>query len=69
MGVGVAPEKFRSLLEGITNQDCLIIGEKDSKDADYVAAKMRGELLEPKTISVLELEMKVFFIKNEKVAG
>ncbi len=67
MGAGVTPEKYRSLLEGTTNQDYLIIGAKDSKDADYIASKMSSDLLEPKSISVLGLEMKIYFIKSEKV--
>ena len=66
MGVGVTPEKYRSLIEGATNQDYLVIGAKDSKDADYIASKMSGELLEPKIISVSGLEMNVYFIKSER---
>lgn len=66
MGVGVTAEQYRSLLEGATNQNCLVIGAKDSKDADYVASKMSDEILEPKSLSVLGLEMKVYFIQSEK---
>lgn len=66
MGVGVTPEKYRLLLEGATNQDYIIIGAKDSKDADYIASKMSDELLGPKSISVLGLEMKVYFIKSKR---
>lgn len=69
IGVGVAPEKYRSLLEGATNQDYLVIGAMDSKDVDYIASKMSGELLEPKSLSVLGLEMKVYFIRSEKVTS
>jgi hypothetical protein len=53
--------------EGATNQDYVVIGAKDSKDAEHVASKMSGEFLEPKSISVAGLEMKVCFIKNENV--
>ena len=69
MGVGAAPEKYRTWLKGATNQDYLVIGVKDSKDADYVASKMSDEILEPKSLSVLGLEMKVYFIKSEKVTA
>jgi len=69
MGVGVTPEKYRSLVEDATNQDYLVIGAQDSKDADFIASKMSGELLEPKSISILGLEMKVYFIKSEMVHG
>jgi len=67
MGVGVTPEKYRLLLEDAMNQDYIVIGAKDSKDADYITSKMGGEVLDPKTISVSGLEMKVDFIKSEKV--
>ena len=69
MGVGIAPEKYRSLLEGATNQDYLVIGAKDSNDADYVASKMSDEILEPRSLSVLGLQMKVYFIRSEKVTS
>ncbi len=58
MGVGVAPEKYRSLLEGATEQDYLVIG-----------AKMTGELPAPKPLSVLGLKMKVYFIQGESVTN
>jgi len=64
MGVGVTPEKYRSLLEGATSQDYLVIGAKDSKDADYIASKMSTEPLGHKSLSVLGLEMNVYLIKN-----
>jgi len=67
IGVGVTPEKYRSLLEGATNQDYIVIGAKDSNDADIIASKMSGEFLEPKTITVLGSEMKIYFIKSEKI--
>jgi len=69
MGVGVAPEKYRALLEGATNQDYLVIGAEDSNEAAYVASKMSDEILEPKSLSVLGLEMKVYFIKSETVTS
>jgi hypothetical protein len=69
MGVGITPEQYRLLIEGATNQDYRVIGAKDSKDADYVALKMSNELLEPRLISVLGLEMEVYFIKSEKVTS
>jgi len=55
MGVGVTPEKYLSLLEGVANQDYLVIGAKDSQDAGYIASKMSGEILEPKSLSILGL--------------
>jgi len=39
MGVGVTPEKYRLLLVGATNQDYIVIGAKNLKDADYIASK------------------------------
>jgi hypothetical protein len=65
MGVGVAPEKYLSLLEGAAIQDYLVIGAKDSRDAGYIASKMSGEILEPKSLSVLGLEMEIFLVKSE----
>jgi hypothetical protein len=67
MGVGVAPEKYRLLLEGTTSQDYLLFAAKDSKDGDYIASKMSGELLGPKSISVFGMEMNLYFIKSDKV--
>jgi hypothetical protein len=65
MGVGVTPENYRSLLEGATHQDFLVFGAKESKDADFIASKMSGEILAPKSLSVLGLEMSVYLVKNE----
>ena len=67
MGVGVAPEKYGLLLTGATSQDYLLFGAKDSKDADYIASRMSGELPEPRSVSVLGMEMNLYFIKSEQI--
>ena len=39
MGVGLAPEAYRLFLEDVTNQDYIVIGAKDSKDAGILPQK------------------------------
>ena len=67
MGIGVAPERYRQLLQNAINQDYLVIGAKDSPDVSFIASKIGGEFLEPQSLSVLGLEMNVYFVKSEKV--
>lgn len=67
MGVGVTPERYRLLVEDGTNQDYLIIGAKDSQDANFIASKLSGKHLEPKSLSVLGLEMTVYLVRTEAV--
>ncbi len=55
IGIGVAPERYRILLQDSANQDYLVIGAKDSVDADFIASRMSGENLKPKSIVILEL--------------
>jgi hypothetical protein len=66
MGIGVTPERYRLLVQDATSQDFIIIGAKDSKDANFIASRMSGELLEPKSLSVSGLEMNVYLIRSEK---
>lgn len=65
MGVGVTSEKYRLLLQDATSQDYLIIGAKDSKDAKFIASKMSGELLGPKSLSVQGVEMNIYLVRSE----
>jgi hypothetical protein len=47
MGIGVSPERYRSLLQDVTSQDYMVVGSRDSEDANFIASKLNGELLEP----------------------
>lgn len=69
MGIGVAPERYRILLQDSSNQDYLVIGAKDSVDADFIASRIGGENLKPKSIVILELEMDVYLIRSDEGAG
>lgn len=70
MGIGVSPERYRSLLQNATSQDYIVVGSRDSDDANFIASKLNGELLEPQTmLTVSGIEMSVYFIKSEKVQG
>jgi hypothetical protein len=42
MGIRVAPEKYRRLLQGATTQDYLLIDPKDSGDLKFIASRMSG---------------------------
>ena len=66
MGIGVTPERYRLLLQGAANQDYIIIGPKDSADANFIASRMSSEYLKPKSLSILGLEMDVYLIRNNK---
>lgn len=66
MGIGVAPERYRLLLEGATNQDYMVIGKKDSGDAKFIASKMSGEQLSPKSVTVAGLEMEIYLISGNE---
>jgi len=66
MGIGVAPERYRLLLEGATNQDYMIIGKKDSADAKFIVLKMSGEQLSPKSITVAGLEIEIYLISGNE---
>jgi hypothetical protein len=68
MGIGVTPERYRLLLQGATNQDYIVLGPKDSADANFIASRMNGESLKPKSLSVLGLEMDIYLIRNDKRA-
>lgn len=67
MGIGVAPEKYRSLLQGTTTQDYMVVGAKDSNDASFIASRISGDVPEPKAFTLLGLEMNAYFIRSEKV--
>lgn len=66
MGIGVAPERYRSLLQDATSQDYMVIGSKDSKDARFIASRMGGKLLGPRSLSVSGLEMNVYLVRSEE---
>jgi hypothetical protein len=69
MGVGVAPERYRALLQGISNQDYILIAPKDSTDANFIASRINGEPLQPNPLSILGLKMDVYQIKGEEPVG
>lgn len=66
MGIGVAPERYRLLLQGATNQDYIVIGRKDSTDAKFIASNMSSEHLSPKSLTVLGLEMELYLIPSNE---
>ena len=64
MGIGVTPERYRLLLQDATEQDYLVIGLKDSTDSKFIASRMSGESLSPKSIVILDLEMDAYLIRS-----
>ena len=69
MGIGVTPDKYRLLLQDAINQDYIVIGSKNSVDANFIASRVSDERLKPKSISVSGLEMDVYLVKGDKRAG
>lgn len=69
MGIGVTPERYRLLLHDATNQDYIVIGPKDLADANFIASRMSGERLKPKSLSISGLEMDAYLIRSDKRAG
>ncbi len=66
MGIGVAPEQYRRLLQDATSQDYIVIGAKGSKDVNFIASSMSGKLVGPQSLRILGLEMDVYLVKSEK---
>ena len=64
LGIGVTPEKYRMMLQIGSEQDYIIIGPKDSDDANLIAARMNDEKIAPRAISVLGLEMDAYVVKK-----
>ena len=62
MGAGTTPEKFKTMLDDPTDQDCIILGLKDSIDANIVSTKMTGNEIEPKSIAFFGMEMDVYLV-------
>lgn len=69
MGVGVTPERYRLLLQDAANQDYIVIGLKDSDDADYIASRICGKGIEPKSLSISDLDVDVYLIRGDKQLG
>ena len=69
LGIGATPDRYRFLLQDGTNQDYLVIGARDSVDADFIAMRMGGRRLKPKPIAIHDLEMDAYLIRNDEVAG
>ncbi|HLO16528.1 MAG TPA: hypothetical protein VK206_16975 [Anaerolineales bacterium] len=67
MGIGVTPERYRFLLQDATSQDYMVVGPKDSEDANFIASRLNGELLEPLCLTVSGVEMNIYLIRSEKV--
>lgn len=69
MGIGVTPERFRLLLQDATNQDYLVIGPKDSEDTKFIAFRMSGEQLKPRSIVISALEIDAYLVRSGGRAG
>ncbi|MCK5054680.1 MAG: hypothetical protein KAR65_10390 [Anaerolineales bacterium] len=69
LGIDVTPERYRSLFQDATNQDYLVIGHKDSSDANFIASRMCGDHVESKSLSILDLEVDAYLIRSDKRAG
>ncbi len=69
LGIGVTPERYGSLFQDATKQDYLVIGPKDSSDANFIASRMFGDRVKPKSLSILDLEMDAYLIRGDKRAG
>ena len=68
MGIGVAPERYRLLLQGATNQDYMIVGRKDSADAKFIASMMSSERVSAKPLTILGQELDVYLIRSDEHA-
>ncbi len=66
MGIGVAPERYRSLLHDATNQDYVVIGPKDSEDAGLIASRMGGEHLQATSLTISGIQMDVYLVKSDR---
>ena len=66
MGIGVAPEQYRALLAGATSQDYMVIAAKETNDANLIAERIGGELVAPRPLTALGLEMHVCLIKKRE---
>ena len=69
MGIGVTPERYRSLLLDATNQDYIVIGPKDSADANFIALRMCGDRIKPKSLSISDLDVDVYLIRGDRQQG
>ena len=69
LGMGVTPERYRSLLQGETNQDYLVIGPKESSDASLIASKMSTDPVISRSLPILDLEVDAYLIRSEKRTG
>ena len=69
MGIGVTPLRYRSLLLDATNQDYIVIGPKDSADANFIASRMCGDRVKPKSLSILDLDVDVYLVRGDKQQG
>jgi hypothetical protein len=69
MGVGVTPERYRLLLQDAADQDYVVIGPKDSTDAGFIATKMKGERIEPQSLSVAGQELDVYLVRLDRIGG
>jgi hypothetical protein len=57
MWVGVTPERYRLLLEDAVHQEYVVLGSKNSADAEFIAMKIGDESIQPKSLSISGLDV------------